>query len=130
MDQFRHDGSAAATPRDYLPDQKGLEIYGLDRTVRNSLDSLFLLDSNGKTIWKETGTTEEAEPLSSHPQLGWHNQPMVLAFNEVAPSMEWPARHGAQMPMDGNAMVVILAATAKPKSSCTARHATLRHCPV
>jgi MYXO-CTERM domain-containing protein len=92
---------------DYLPDQKGLEVYGLDRTIRNSKDSLFLLDSGGKTIWKESGTNGGGgTAIKPIPNWDGTNQPMVLAFKRGSAQV-WNGQHAMvhKMPMDGNAMV-------------------------
>jgi MYXO-CTERM domain-containing protein len=92
---------------DYLPDQKGLEVYGLDRTIRNSKDSLFLLDSSGKTIWKESGTNGGGgTAIKPIPNWDGTNQPMVLAFKRGSAQV-WNGQHAMvhKMPMDGNAMV-------------------------
>ena len=92
---------------DYLPDQPGLEIYGLDRTIRNSKDSLFLLDSNGKTLWKESGTNGGGgTAIKPIPNWDGTNQPMVLAFKRGSAQV-WNGQHAMvhKMPMDGNAMV-------------------------
>jgi hypothetical protein len=92
---------------DYLPDQPGLEVYGLDRTIRNSKDSLFLLDSNGKTIWKESGTNGGGgTAIKPIPNWDGTNQPMVLAFKRGSAQV-WNGQHAMvhKMPMDGNAMV-------------------------
>ena len=92
---------------DYLPDQKGLEVYGLDRTIRSVQDSLFLLDSNGKTLWKETGTNGGGgTAIKPIPNWDGTNQPMVLAFKRGSAQV-WNGQHAMvhKMPMDGNAMV-------------------------
>jgi hypothetical protein len=92
---------------DYLPDQKGLEIYGLDRTIRNVQDSLFILDSSGKTLWKETGTNGGGgTAIKPIPNWDGTNQPMVLAFKRGSAQV-WNGQHAMvhKMPMDGNAMV-------------------------
>jgi MYXO-CTERM domain-containing protein len=92
---------------DYLPDQPGLEVYGLDRTIRNSKDSLFLLDSSGKTIWKESGTNGGGgTAIKPIPNWDGTNQPMVLAFKRGSAQV-WNGQHAMvhKMPMDGNAMV-------------------------
>jgi MYXO-CTERM domain-containing protein len=92
---------------DYMPDQPGLEVYGLDRTIRNSKDSLFLLDSSGKTIWKESGTNGGGgTAIKPIPNWDGTNQPMVLAFKRGSAQV-WNGQHAMvhKMPMDGNAMV-------------------------
>jgi MYXO-CTERM domain-containing protein len=92
---------------DYLPDQPGLEVYGLDRTIRNSKDSLFLLDSKGKTLWIESGTNGGGgTAIKPVPNWDGTNQPMVLAFKRGSAQM-WNGQHVMvhKMPMDGNAMV-------------------------
>jgi MYXO-CTERM domain-containing protein len=92
---------------DYLPDQPGLEVYGLDRTIRNVQDSLFLLDSSGKTLWKETGTNGGGgTAIKPIPNWDGTNQPMVLAFKRGSAQV-WNGQHAMvhKMPMDGNAMV-------------------------
>jgi len=92
---------------DYLPDQPGLEIYGLDRTIRNQKDSLFILDSSGKTIWKESGTNGGGgTAIKPIPNWDGTNQPMVLAFKRGSAQV-WNGQHAMvhKMPMDGNAMV-------------------------
>jgi len=92
---------------DYMPDQPGLEIYGLDRTIRNQKDSLFILDSGGKTIWKESGTNGGGgTAIKPVPNWDGTNQPMVLAFKRGSAQM-WNGQHAMvhKMPLDGNAMV-------------------------
>jgi MYXO-CTERM domain-containing protein len=92
---------------DYRPDLPGLETYGLDRTVRSSLDSLFLIDSSGKTLWKETGTNGGGgTAIKPIPNWDGTNQPMVLAFKRGSAQV-WNGQTKMvhKMPMDGNAMV-------------------------
>jgi hypothetical protein len=92
---------------DYRPDLPGLEIYGLERTVRSSLDSLFIIDSTGKTLWKETGTNGPGgTAIQPIPNWDGTNQPMVLAFKRGIPQV-WNGRNTMvnRLAMDGNAMV-------------------------
>jgi MYXO-CTERM domain-containing protein len=92
---------------DYRPDLPGLETYGLDRTVRSSLDSLFLIDSSGKTLWKETGTNGGGgTAIKPIPNWDGTNTPMVLAFKRGSAQV-WNGQTKMvhKMPMDGNAMV-------------------------
>jgi hypothetical protein len=92
---------------DYRPDLPGLEIYGLERTVQNSLDSLFIIDSTGKTLWKETGTNGGGgTAIQPIPNWDGTNQPMVLAFKRGSAQV-WNGQHAmvSRLPMDGNAVV-------------------------
>jgi hypothetical protein len=92
---------------DYRPDLPGLETYGLDRTMANSKDSLFLLDSSGKTLWKETGTSGGGG-AAIKPIHNWDgtNAPMVLAFKRGSAQV-WDGKNTMvyKLPMDGNAVV-------------------------
>jgi MYXO-CTERM domain-containing protein len=94
---------------DYRPDLPGLETYGLDRTVLTAKDSLFLLDSSGKTLWKETCTNGGAG-TAIKPVHNWDgtNAPMVLAFKRGSGSAQvWDGKNTLvyKLPMDGNAVV-------------------------
>jgi len=101
---------------DYLPDSKGLELFGLDRTVRSSLDSLFLIDSTGKTLWKETGTNGSGG-TAVKPILNWDgtNKPMVLVFKRGTATVWDGGTHTMQykLGMDGNAVMGDLAGDSK-----------------
>lgn len=92
---------------DYRPDLPGLETYGLDRTVRSSKDSLFLIDSSGKTLWIESGTNGGGgTAIKPVPNWDGTNDPMVLAFKRGSAQV-WNGKTTMvhRMPMDGNAMV-------------------------
>jgi len=97
----------------FRKDLPGLQVFGLDRVDRGRVtprDALFLIGSDGKTIWKETANTN-GWGTAIHKVINWDGKhtAMVLAHKRgraIMPKLyDGKGKVISTFPTEGNAMI-------------------------
>jgi hypothetical protein len=97
---------------DFRPDLPGLEIAGLDRVDRsaNGRDALFVVDSAGRTLWKENRSTTGCWGTAMEPLHNWAGDysDLILAWNRgcgaAAGIFDGSGNQLTTFPVDGRMM--------------------------